>query len=68
MENTDGDGNEDLLLCQDGTAADDDFDETWIDSVDIGSDAESVQRVTAEPKEKIKPRVEIVIEDSEAED
>lgn len=68
MENTDDDGDGNLLLCQDGTAADDDFDETWIDTVDIGSDAESVYTTTAKPKEKTKPRVEIVIEDSEAED
>lgn len=67
MGNTDDD--DDLLLSQDGNAADDDdFDETWIDNVDIGSDAESVHHKTAKPKEKTKPRVEIVIEDSEAEE
>lgn len=65
MRNTDDD---DLLLSQDGIPADDDFDETWLDTVDIGSDAESVHHKTAQPREKTKPRVEIVIEDSEAED
>ncbi|KAH8702114.1 structure-specific endonuclease subunit slx1 [Talaromyces proteolyticus] len=59
----------DNILDRDYVVDDDDgFDENWIDAVDVASDQETIEHAIAKPKEKTTSRIEIVIEDSEAED